>query len=137
MIWSRHSIYSFSGFEVQLEIVANCYPDSDMELTQHQARALERLQAQGFQIVAFSLYPNYVGVRKGNCAALLAPILSEGFAVYGTPAWLVGDNFGVRVKRNDGEWFVWKKERVEATPERVAELERFSAELGDALLPTI
>jgi hypothetical protein len=108
-----------------------------MELTQQQARSLERLQAQGFQIVAFALYPNYLGVRKGNCAALLAPILSESFAVYGASAWLVGDNFGVRVKRNDGEWFVWKKERVEATPERVAELERFSAALADALLPTI
>jgi hypothetical protein len=108
-----------------------------MELTHQQARSLERLQAHGFQIVAFALYPNYLGVRKGNCAALLAPVVSEGFAIYGTPTWLVGDNFGVRVKRNDGEWFVWKKERVEATPERVDELERFSGELADALLPTI
>jgi hypothetical protein len=109
-----------------------------MELTQRQARSLERLQALGFQIVAFALYPNYLGVRKGNCAALLAPVMPEGFAVYGAPTWLVGDNFGVRVKRNDGEWFVWKKERVEATPERVAELARFSAGLADALpLPTI
>lgn len=116
---------------------ANCYPDSDMELTQQQARTLERLQAQGFQILAFGLYPNYLGVRKGNCAALLAPVITEGFAVYGTPTWLVGDNFGVRLKRNDGEWFVWKKERVEATPERVAELERFSADLANALLLTI
>jgi hypothetical protein len=108
-----------------------------MELTQQQARSLERLQAQGFQIVAFALYPNYLGVRKVNCAALLAPMMQEGFAVYGTPAWLVGNNFAVRVKRNDGEWFVWKKERVEATRERVAELEGFSTELADALLPTI
>ncbi len=113
------------------------YPGSEMELTQLQARSLERLQALGFQIVAFGLYPNYLGVRKGNCAALLAPVMPEGFVVYGTPTWLVGDNFGVRVKRSDGEWFVWKKERVEATPERVAELERFSSELSDALLPTI
>jgi hypothetical protein len=108
-----------------------------MELTQRQARSLERLQAQGFQIVAFALYPNYLGVRKGNCAALLAAVMSEGFAIYGVPTWLIGDDLGVRVKRNDGEWFVWKKERVEATPERVAELERFSNELADALLPTI
>jgi hypothetical protein len=116
---------------------ANCYPDGDMELTQLQARTLERLQALGFQIVAFDLYPNYLGVRKGNCAALLARVMPEAFAIYGAPTWLVRDNFGVRVKHNDGEWFVWKKERVEATPERVAELERFSGELADALLPTI
>lgn len=108
-----------------------------MELTRQQARSLERLQAQGFQIVAFVLYPNYIGVRKGNCVALLAPVTSDGFAVYGTPTWLVGENFGMRVKRNDGDWFVWKKERVEATAQRVAELERFAGELGDALLPPI
>jgi hypothetical protein len=108
-----------------------------MELTHQQAKHLERLQAQGFQIVALALYPNYIGVRKGNCAALLAPLSSEGLTVYGTPVWLVGDNFGVRVKHNDGEWFVWKKQRVEATPERLAELQKFSAELADALLSTV
>jgi hypothetical protein len=108
-----------------------------MELTHQRAKRLERLQAQGFQIVALALYPNYIGVRRGNCAALLAPLSSEGLTVYGAPAWLVGDNFAVRVKHNEREWFVWKKERVEATPERVAELEKFSRELTDALLPTV
>jgi len=48
---------------------------------------------------------------------------------------MVGENLAVRVKRNDGEWFVWKKEQVRVTPERIAELEDFSAALADALIP--
>jgi len=106
-----------------------------MDLTRKQAEILERLHNQGFQIVAFPMYANYLGVRKGNCAALLAPLLSDGFTLFGAPAYLIGDNFTVRVKHEDGEWFVWKKDRLQATPERVAELEQFSGELTSALVP--
>jgi hypothetical protein len=49
---------------------------------------------------------------------------------------LIGGNFTVRVTRDGGDWFVWKKERLEATPARVAELETFTAELSKAMLPT-
>ncbi len=106
-----------------------------MALTQQQAAILERLHQQGFQIVAFPMYANYVGVRKGDCAALLAPVLSDGFTVFGVPTCMIGDNLAARVKHRDGEYFVWKKDRVEATPQRVAELEQFSAELTSALIP--
>ena len=106
-----------------------------MDLTTHQAGVLEQLEHKGFQLGAFPLYANYMIARKGNCAALLAPVLSEGFTVYGSPTWMVGDNLGVRVKRNDGDWFVFKKEQVRATPERIEELEGFSAALADALIP--
>lgn len=106
-----------------------------MDLTRAQAEILERLHNQGFQIVAFPMYANYLGVRKGNCAALLAPVLSDGFTIFGVPAYMIGDNFSVRVKHQDGEYFVWKKDGVPATEERVAELEKFSAELTNALVP--
>jgi hypothetical protein len=106
-----------------------------MDLTRQQAEILERLHGQGFQIVAFPMYGNYLGVKKGNCAALLAPVLSDGFAIFGAPAYMIGENLAARVKHQDGEWFVWKKDRVEATPERVAEVEQFSAELTHALVP--
>jgi hypothetical protein len=108
-----------------------------MDLTPQQIAILERLQKRGFEIVAFAMYANYIGVRKGNCAALLAPAASDGFTVFGTPAYLIAGNFGVRVNRDGQEWFVWKKERIEATVARLAELERFSAEVSDALLPTV
>ena len=132
-----------------------------MDLTPQQIAILERLQKRGFEIVAFAMYANYIGVRKGNCAALLAPAASGGpataggpgrregtvasgglatgggFTVFGTPAYLIAGNFGVRVNRDGQEWFVWKKERIEATAARLAELEKFSAEVSDALLPAI
>jgi|SRR5271155_4976957 len=108
-----------------------------MDLTAQQIAILERLQRRDFQIVAFPMYANYIGVRKGNCAALLAPATANGFNLFGTPAYLIAGNFGVRVNRGGQEWFVWKKERVEATPVRLAELDQFSAEISEVLLPTV
>jgi hypothetical protein len=106
-----------------------------MELTRQQIRVVEGLHARNFEIVAFPMYAEYVGVRKGNCAALLAPIESDGFRLFGDPTYLVGGNLAVRLTHPDGHWFVRKQERLEATPERIAELDQFSAELSDALMP--
>lgn len=106
-----------------------------MELTPQQIRILEGLHARRFEIVAFPMYAEYVGVRKGDCAALLAPVESGGFRLFGEPTYLVGGNLGVRVNHPDGHWFVRKQERLQATPERIAELDQFSAELSDALIP--
>ncbi len=53
------------------------------------------------------------------------------------PAYLIGSNFTVRVRRNGREFFVWKKESLEVTPERLAELDAFAAELSQALLPQL
>lgn len=106
-----------------------------MDLTAHQISILERLQQRGFEIVAFPMYAAYVGVRRGNCAALLAPAGANGFAIFGEPAYLVGGNLGVRILRSDGHYFVRKGDQVEATPERISELDAFSAELATSLLP--
>lgn len=106
-----------------------------MDLTRQQAEILQRLDAQGFVIVAFPMYANYIGVRKGECAALLAPAASGGFTIFGVPTCMVGDNMGARVTRGDGDFFVWKNEKLEATPQRTSELEKFSAELTSNLNP--
>jgi hypothetical protein len=108
-----------------------------MELTRQQIAALEALHARVFEIVAFPMYASYVGARRGNCASLLAPVEGGAFCVFGTAVYLIGGNLGVRVTGKDGDWFVWKKERVEATPARLAELEAFSSALAEALLPTL
>jgi hypothetical protein len=107
-----------------------------MDITPQQAAVLQRIIGQGFQIVAFPMYESYIGVRKGNCAALLAPQASGGLSIYAQPAYLIGGNFGVKMFEPDGHYFVSKKEKLAATPERTRELEEFSAELADALLPT-
>jgi hypothetical protein len=106
-----------------------------MELTTQQAEILQRLDAQGFQIIAFPMYASYIGVRKGDCAALLAREPSGGFTIFGTSTYMVGENLGARVKRGDGDYFVWKNEKVEATPRRTWELDKFSAELTSSLRP--
>jgi hypothetical protein len=108
-----------------------------MELTPQQLKVLTRLQGRGFEVVAFPMYESYVGVRKGNCGALLAPAGSEGFALYGEPSYLVAGGLSARTIQSDGHWFVRKKDKLTASPERTAELEAFAAELVDALLPVV
>ena len=105
-----------------------------LDLTAEQVAILERLRARGFQFVAFPMYANYIGVKKGNCAALLAPVEACSFKIFGEPAWLVSGNLSVRITRGGRQRFVWKKESLEASPERLAELQHFAAELADLLL---
>jgi hypothetical protein len=105
-----------------------------MDLTPQQISILERLHQREFQIVAFPMYANYIGVRKGNCVALLAPVTTDKFTLYGQPSYLIAGNFGVRMTRGGRDWFVWKKEKLEVTPERLAELDAFSTELAAMLL---
>jgi hypothetical protein len=100
-----------------------------LELSPKQIGILENIAAHGFAIVAFPLYASAAGVRKGNCAALLTPIPNGGMGMLGDPCWLLNGNLSVRVRKNNSEWFVWKKQEVEATPERLAEVAGFSGEL--------
>ncbi len=99
------------------------------ELSALQVRILERLVSQGFVPVAFPLYANAVGIRKGTCAALLDPISGGGFRLFGEPCVLIDGNLTVRIAEKGKSWFVWKKQRLEGTSERTAELDRFVAEL--------
>jgi hypothetical protein len=99
------------------------------EFTPQQIAILERLQANGFTPVAFPLFTGAVGIRKGNCAALLELIPEDGFHLFGEPCMLLDGNLTVRVTHEGQSWFVWKKQRLEATPERLAELNRFISEL--------
>jgi len=107
-----------------------------MDLSPQQIAILERLHAHGFEIVAFPMYASHVGIRKGSCAALLSAIASGGFALFGSASYLIGGNFTVRVTRDSRDWFVWKREKLEATPARLTELQAFATELSEALLPT-
>jgi len=104
-----------------------------LELTPQQVAALEKLHSRGFQFVAFPLYASYVGVRKGNCATLLAPVEGGGMRVFGEPCFLVDGNLSVRVKRHGQALYVWKQESLAVTPEREDELRRFSAEVRELL----
>jgi hypothetical protein len=105
------------------------------ELTAQQIAILQRVVGAGFSVVAFPLYANAVGIRKGGCAALLDPVGGGGLRLFGEPCVLLDGNLTVRVADKGKSWFVWKKLRVEATAERVRELERFVSELKMLLEP--
>jgi hypothetical protein len=104
-----------------------------LELTPVQTAALERLVARGFTLVAFPLYASAIGVRRNCFAALLVPVAEAGLRVLGEPCYLIDGNLTVRVRRGDGQWFVWKSKSAEATPDLLAQLGRFSEELLDLL----
>ena len=96
---------------------------------------LERLVTKEFALVAFPLYANAVGVRKGSCAALLDPIANGGFRC----VWRA-----LRPPRRQSDRSHHRKRenlvRVEEAarggdPERLLELENFVAEVKLLLEP--
>ena len=72
-------------------------------------------------------------MRKGDCAAVLAALPGGGIKLLAPPSYLVEGNLSVKLKRGSGEVFVWKKKEVEATPEKLNELEVFRRELTEIL----
>lgn len=104
-----------------------------VELSPQQMQVIERLFGAGFRPIAIPPYENALCMRKGNCAALLAPVPSGGLKLLAPPSFVVDGNLSVKLKRGSGEVFVWKKQEVEATPDRLKELELFRRELTEIL----
>ncbi len=115
---------------VPAELVGDgVYTFGMMELTQVQMQVVERLFAAGFRPIAIPPYEKALCMRRGECAALLAPVENGGLKLLAVPTFLVNGNLGVRVKKGAGEAFVFKKDSVGATAERLKELEEFKVEL--------
>jgi len=100
-----------------------------MDLTPRQLAILERLAVQGFAVVAFAKYASAVGVCRGECAALLAPVPGGRLALQGEPCYLLDGNLAVPVIRDGEKMYVWKQQSVEATPELEAALKEFKDDL--------
>ena len=96
-------------------------------------QAMERLVEAGFRPMAIPPYENALCMRKGNCVAALALVPDGGLKLLAPPSYLVDGNFSVKLQRGSGEVFVWKKRELQATPERVRELESFRKELQEIL----
>ena len=103
------------------------------ELTPQQLQVLERLFEAGFRPIAIPPYESALCMRKGDCAAILAPVPNGGIRLLAPPSYLVEGNLSVKLTRGAGEVFVWKKKEMEATPERLKELESFRRELAELL----
>lgn len=104
-----------------------------LELSPRQIQVTERLFEAGFRPIVIPPYENALCIRKGNCAAALAPVPSAGLKLLAPPTFLVEGNFSVKIKRGSAEVFVWKRKEVEATPEKQRELESFRKELSEIL----
>jgi hypothetical protein len=104
-----------------------------MELTERQMQVLQRLFDAGFRPIAIPPYESALCVHRGDCAVVLAPVENGGLRILAPASFLVGGNFGVRVKRGEREVFVFKQQELEATPERLRELESFAADLNEGL----
>jgi hypothetical protein len=101
-----------------------------LELSPRQMQTMERLFAAGFRPTAIPPYENALCMKKGACAAVLAPVPNGGLRILAPPSYLVDGKLSVRLKRGTRDVFVWKNTEVEATPERVRELEAFRRELN-------
>jgi len=104
-----------------------------LEFSPQQLQIIERLLEAGFRPIAIPPYESALCLRKGDCAAVLAQVPSGGLKLLAPPSYLVDGNFSVKLKRDRGEMFVWKKREVEATPERLRDLETFRMELTELL----
>ncbi len=98
---------------------------------------MERVIAAGFHPIAIPPYESALCVKKGNCAALLAPVPNAGIKLLAPPSFLVEGNLSVKLKRGPGEVFVWKRKELEATRERLKELESFRREITEILREVI
>src|SRR6266436_9294792 len=92
------------------------------------AEQLQRLYGAGFDLQTFERFPKAVGVLRDNCLAFLIPG-PDGLQILGNAGWRMGESLGPLVERNGQKVFVHKQEMLEATPERIATLERFKADL--------
>ena len=103
------------------------------ELTPQQMKVFERLFEAGFRPMAIPPYESALCVRRGECAALLSAVPNAGLRLLAAPTYIVDGNLSVKLKRGNGEVFVWKKKEIEATPERLQELEAFRRDLTSIL----
>jgi hypothetical protein len=103
------------------------------DLSPHQMQVLEHLISAGFRLIAIAPYENALCVRRGECAALLAPVANGGLRLQAAPTYLVGGNLSARIRRGGREVFVWKQKEIEVTADRNAELDTFRRDLAQLL----
>lgn len=96
------------------------------------ANQLQRLYLAGFDIQVFEMFSNSVGVIRDGCIALLRTS-PAGLQMIGAPGWRMGQTLGVLIEKDGRKVFQSKSELVEATPERLAALEKFKNDLDKQL----
>jgi hypothetical protein len=93
---------------------------------------LQRLYLAGFELQTFDRFPKAIGVLRDGCIAFLVPG-PDGLQILGNVGWRMGESLGPLVERAGRRVFVHKQEILEATPERIATLDTFQADLEKLL----
>jgi hypothetical protein len=96
------------------------------------AEQLQRLYLAGFELQTFERYPKCIGVVRDGCVALLVPGV-DGLQILGTPGWRMGEVMGVLTEKEGRQVFQAKSEIVEATPEKLAILQKFRDDVAEML----
>ena len=103
-----------------------------MDLTPSQISTLESFLRAGFRFVTLERMERYLGVEKDGFVALLDP--SNGkLSLFGQAGWLFPEGLAMLIERGEGKAFVWKSKSVPATPQLLAEYERFRTEVKGLL----
>ncbi len=103
------------------------------ELTPQQMMVIERLFEAGFRPIAIPPYESALCMHRGDCAALLAPVPNGGLRLLAAPTYLLDGSLSVRVTKNNRDLFVFKQKEMEATPAKLAELDKFRSDLNNVL----
>lgn len=106
-----------------------------INLAMDPSEQLQKLYLAGFELQSFERFPRAIGVIRNNCIALFNAT-SSGLQIIGTPGWRMGEVMGVLTEQSGKKFFQAKSEMIEATPQRLAELDRFCEDLNRELTPT-
>ena len=98
------------------------------------AEQLQQIYVAGFELQTFDRFPKCIGVVRDECVAMLVPGV-EGLQILGTPGWRLGESIGVLTELAGKKVFQAKEQIVDATPERLEVLRRFSHDLSAILKP--
>ncbi len=93
---------------------------------------LQAIYLAGFELETLERFPRAIAVRRGECLVLFETS-GEELRMLGQPGWRLGEAIGVLVERDGQQYFQSKNELLEATPERLTELEQFTRELTQLL----
>ena|SRR5689334_25241651 len=107
---------------------------TDLANRMDSSEILQSLYLAGFELQTFDRFPRAIGVTKGNCIALLEPG-GNGLRFIGRPGWRLGEVLGVLTTQGGRRVFQAKDQFLEATPERLKQLQEFEAELEAFLSP--
>ncbi len=102
-------------------------------ITEAHLLRLQQLAAAGFELVNLPRFPGYVGAKKYDCAVLLDPLDDGSLRQFTAVGYLIEGNISVLVQKGGEQWFVWKAQQVRATPELLAAVQQFEADLRAAL----